>query len=307
MLKSILEVYYKMTLFRFECGLTDVLYKSEVGVWILAYRTMTSHSKEMFLNNGHKDDPSLSNYCKLVAHYGSDKYSAPELMKEALICVFFTRCLQATGYFGLLDDLKTRCEFNVQELQIALWLHRFMRIARFNCHAIREVVKVINGKVETMSIGAAINPTLAMINHSCDSNYGRVWNLKNNQVLAFATRPIKKGDEITDGYSGIFVNVPLEERISIHSKYHFQCLCLACQEKWPMKNGLNHQLPNPKKNKKVARLKQYIKQKDQTNKIEEKLQILRDAITLAYETLSLPHLVICNLESELYNHLRLAH
>ena len=28
-----------------------------------------------------------------------------------------------------------------KELQIALWMHRFMRIARFNCHAIREVKK----------------------------------------------------------------------------------------------------------------------------------------------------------------------
>ena len=48
-------------------------------------------------------------------------------------------------------------------------------------------------QVDTLSIGAAINPTLAMINHSCDSNYGRVWNLESNQVLAFATRPIKQG------------------------------------------------------------------------------------------------------------------
>ena len=76
-----------------------------------------------------------------------------------------------------------------------------------------------------MSIGAAINPTLAMINHSCDSNYGRVWNLESNQVLAFATRPILKGQEITDGYSGIFSNIPLEDRTEIHSRYHFDCLC----------------------------------------------------------------------------------
>ena len=39
----------------------------------------------------------LVEYSTLVSHYGSDKYSAPELMKEALVCVFLTRCLQATG------------------------------------------------------------------------------------------------------------------------------------------------------------------------------------------------------------------
>ena len=31
----------------------------------------------------------------------------------------------------------------------------------------------------------------AMINHSCDSNYGRVWKLDENLVVAYATRPIK--------------------------------------------------------------------------------------------------------------------
>ena len=81
----------------------------------------------------------MTEYCKLVAHYGSDKYTAPELMKEALVCVFLTRCLQATGYFGIQEKIEP--VFGVEELQIALWMHRFMRIARFNCHAIREVKK----------------------------------------------------------------------------------------------------------------------------------------------------------------------
>ena len=61
-----------------------------------------------------------------------------------------------------------------------------MRIVRFNCHAIREVSNNQNS-----SIGVAVNPTLAMINHSCDSNYGRVWKLDEDLVVAYATRPIK--------------------------------------------------------------------------------------------------------------------
>ena len=91
-------------------------------------------------------------YSTLVNHYGSDQFSAPELMKEALVCVFLTRCLQSTGYFGSKEsntsatdpsalDISDPC-FGKEELQIALWIHRFMRIARFNCHSIREVTKV---------------------------------------------------------------------------------------------------------------------------------------------------------------------
>ena len=116
-----------------------MLYKSDVGVWILAHRSVATYPKEIFLENFHKEDPTLTEYCKLVAHYGSDKYTAPELMKEALVCVFLTRCLQATGYFGIQEKIEP--VFGVEELQIALWMHRFMRIARFNCHAIREVKK----------------------------------------------------------------------------------------------------------------------------------------------------------------------
>ena len=35
----------------------------------------------------------------------------------------------------------------------------------------------------------------------------------------------KKGEEITDGYSGIFCNVPQDQRSQNHSRYHFDCLC----------------------------------------------------------------------------------
>ena len=35
----------------------------------------------------------------------------------------------------------------------------------------------------------------------------------------------KKGEEITDGYSGIFCNVPQDQRSQNHTRYHFDCLC----------------------------------------------------------------------------------
>lgn len=39
-------------------------------------------------------------------------------------------------------------------------------------------------------IGVALNPSLALINHSCDPNYARV--VRGKSVLAFATRNIRK-------------------------------------------------------------------------------------------------------------------
>jgi hypothetical protein len=43
-------------------------------------------------------------------------------------------------------------------------------------------------------------------------------------VLAFATRPIKAGDEICDCYSGVFGIADKEERSAVHARYHFQVI-----------------------------------------------------------------------------------
>ncbi len=41
-------------------------------------------------------------------------------------------------------------------------------------------------------------------------------------VYAYATRPIRKGDEICDAYSGVFSIADKEERSLVHQRYHFQ-------------------------------------------------------------------------------------
>ena len=71
---------------------------------------------------------------------------------------------------------------------------------------------------------------------------------------------LKKGDEITDGYSGIFSNVPQEDRAQIHSRYHFDCLCQACQDSWPLKYQLPTAVPKDKE-----KLKELIKGGNQVN------------------------------------------
>ena len=50
---------------------------------------------------------------------------------------------------------------------------------------------------------------------------------------ALATRPIKKGEEIHDAYSGVFSKAKVGERVRDHARYHFECRCVACAEEWP--------------------------------------------------------------------------
>ena len=87
-----------------------------------------------------------------------------------------------------------------------------------------------------VKIGVAINPSLALINHSCDPNYARVEKGKN--VLAFATRLIRKGEEILDVYSGTFVTSEQEDRAEVHQRYNFECRCQACSLNWSTGNLL---------------------------------------------------------------------
>ena len=118
--------------------------------------------------------------------------------------------------------------------------------------------------------------------------------------LAYATRPIKKGDEITDGYSGIFSNIPQDNRAQIHSRYHFDCLCKACEKFWPLKHELPSKIP-----KNSNQLKMLLKEKSKPSLNEqEKFEILKKAIIEAYLVLPRPHLIICQLEDEFYNLIR---
>ena len=81
--------------------------------------------------------------------------------------------------------------FSIVERLTIIFFFRLMRAAEFNGH---EVVCAATRRVT----GFALNPHLALINHSCDANYGRVWGGSGRVgeegsavVKAFATRPIK--------------------------------------------------------------------------------------------------------------------
>ena len=112
---------------------------------------------------------------------------------------------------------------------------------------------------------------------------------------------LKKGDEITDGYSGIFSNVPQEDRAQIHSRYHFDCLCQACQDSWPLKYQLPTAVPKNKE-----KLKELIKAKNSKElTVPEKTELMKQTLTEAYSILPKPHFVLCQLEDEFYNHLRI--
>ena len=247
----------------FECGKIDILYKANLGTWILVPRAVLI------------DDDQVSG---LVTHYGTTGYStAPELMKEALICSF------------LAHYLRDACKFTKYHLEeLALKCHKMMRIIKFNCHEVLDPEKCV--------IGFALNPVLAMINHSCDSNYGRVWNFGENglSVSAFATRKISRGEEIADCYGGTFSRADYQSRREVHARYQFECVCSACANGWPT----IAKIPTAGIDEKM---KKKLKELNKCQDVAGQFDLVLELMEMSARKLRPPHALFVQLEEQLHN------
>ena len=230
---------------KYECLVQDTLYKGGTGAWILAYRIVCSkdlsywtslkkkfnnHNEDLGVGEEVYDSDDVMTVFNLVMHESAAR-EAPILMKECLTALFFLRCLQVKKYFGENYSAKAG-NLSEDEMFIAMLLHHFMRVVYYNCHELTELQPGSHwSENKIVKIGIAINPSLALINHSCDSNYARV--MSGRRVKAFATRTIKAGEEILDVYCGTFAVSEADQRCQVHARYNFCCQCPACMNAWP--------------------------------------------------------------------------
>ena len=212
---------------RFECGITEIIFQAQVGGWALAYRAITSRPFDYFYENkgsfdrrnelmGFKEknedfmyaSDNIMCFHNLVTHDTSGKKQAPELMMQALTTIFLLRCLRSKSYYppssgdpSILSDT---------ELYLAHLLHHFMRVTYYNTHEITTITEDTDeqvfgcsnafnvthspDRIRVRRIGRATNPSLALLNHSCDPNYRRV--SVGRYTLGFATKTIEKGKHL---------------------------------------------------------------------------------------------------------------
>ena len=230
-----------------ECGYTDIMFQANLGAWGLAYRVLTSRPWEYFRQNveawlvhdekagvGSSEvysSEDITSFHNLVTHDGVGHKQAPELMMQCHVVVFLVRLLLKVGYIS--EDQEAE-EFQDDAMLAGRLLHHFMRAAYYNTH---ETTHVLNTKEDFMGnssvrIGRLTNPSLALLNHSCDPNYRRV--SRGTTTYGFACKPINKGAEICDVYCKPFSVGDLEDRQKYLAKYNFQCGCSACGENWPV-------------------------------------------------------------------------
>ncbi len=130
--------------------------------------------------------------------------------------MFIRRCLKKQGYFGPdRRDVSPDCAdpLTEDELFVSTLLYHFLEVLQFNSHEVAQFEMAAKNKEEGASsvfIGAAVYPTLAMFNHSCDPSIVRFY--VEDWVCVQAIKNIHKGEEICENYGPIFFHSSKEDR-----------------------------------------------------------------------------------------------
>ena len=98
-----------------------------------------------------------------------------------------------------------KAEKNLSETETFLLrvIHQVICAATYNAHQ----VHTLQSDFKLERVGTAINPSLALVNHSCDSNAVR-FNVNKSSILV-AVNHIPAGVEITDSYSAHFRKIQM--------------------------------------------------------------------------------------------------
>merc|ERR1719322_342637 len=132
-----------------------------------------------------------------------------------------------------------RDKFTEDEKFISAVLIYVFQLLRYNMHAI--LAEDVSGdspnnwnKWISKSMGTAIYPTLALLNHSCDPNITKYFDGK--KVVVVAGKKIFKGEEVTENYFPFYPYISTEDRQKFLLKHYcFDCKCVACEADYPMK------------------------------------------------------------------------
>lgn len=254
--KAALSTYHK-----YECKMVDLFLSSGMSIiCFLALRTVTQREIQWFRDNKDMFDLTkhdktsgetkeqkevyesgdYKNYFNLVNHHSERKTN--DMFHRAMFSVFMVRCLQTQGYFP--DPAKDVA--SEDEILIGTILFHFLEVLQFNAHEVAQfemLSKTSQEGAKSAFIGAAVYPTLALFNHSCDPSIVRYY--VEDWVVVQAIKNIFKGEEICENYGPIFFHSPKDDRQSrLEKQYWFKCACVACKENWPLMHEMTQDVLN---------------------------------------------------------------
>ena len=253
---------------RYECRYLALLTASGTGIMAqLALRTVlvTSH-KELLLHATESEKTASPETVTsrgfgalkhLVTH--SDARDSNELFQFAILAVYIRNVLLHAGFVADLSDAAAASAANVspQQLSSCIGATLLFLIQVIACNGI-EITQLSDGvtlnKTNPETVGLALAPTVALLNHACDPLAEVVF--FNDRCVVQALQPIAAGEEVCIDYGYLFYTTARSERQAcLKAQYHFECDCRACVEKWPLKSKLWDGIPPLKCAQCGARLK----------------------------------------------------
>jgi tetratricopeptide (TPR) repeat protein len=171
----------------------------------------------------------------LVTH--SSERIPGDLFLRTVKAVFLLKCLQKVGFISN--------EASAEDLVfVAGFLLSLLQLCPCNAHEVSEIEVSKKGirNARSLEIGAALYPTLSLINHSCNPTVVRHY--YSDECVLRAIRNMRKGEEILDNYGALWAVHPKKFRQDkLKDQYFFTCQCDACLVDWPIYPELPDNMP----------------------------------------------------------------
>lgn len=158
---------------------------------------------------------------------------------RAFMSLFLVQCLKGSGFFPENGNEN----WTDDEIMAASLILHHLQLLQFNAHELYETLTPARGKTrgsKSVYLAVGIYPTVALFNHECAPAVTRYFHGKN--IIIRTTRPLKKGETISENYGPIYTKRALSVRTrDLTSRYWFNCECVACKEQWPDLDQLTDQ------------------------------------------------------------------
>ncbi|PNF41902.1 hypothetical protein B7P43_G15535 [Cryptotermes secundus] len=236
-----------------ECPILETLWSSGASIiCLMALRILSQRGLKYFLdmrdilkkgcdvvNSSQKYHPTdYRTVYNLVGHSGMR--TALDFLLRTDTAILLFRCLKVAGFFNM-HPSESEQELMPDEVFVGALLLHHLQLLQFNAHEISELQLEKPNKIDSarsVFLGGGLFPTLALFNHSCDPGITRYF--QGTTVIARAIKNIHCGEMIAENYGPIFTQTPRAERqATLKSQYKFDCLCVPCNEDWPMFNNMN--------------------------------------------------------------------
>ncbi|XP_069689519.1 SET and MYND domain-containing protein 4-like isoform X2 [Periplaneta americana] len=238
-----------------ECTILETLWASGASIiCLMALRILSQRGLKYFLDLRDclsKDCDVVKKsekYCptdyrtvyNLVGHSGAR--TPLDFLFRTDTAVLLFRCLKVAGFFsGQISESVSAHGLTSDEIFVGGLLLRHLQLLQFNAHEVSELQLEATNKLNSarsVFLGGGLFPTLALFNHACDPGIIRYF--QGTSVIVRAIKNIQCGEMIAENYGQIFTQTPRAERRAIlKSQYRFDCVCVPCQEDWPLFSNMH--------------------------------------------------------------------